>query len=870
MDMKNVKSRIATALMAVCLAVQSIIPTYAITTTNGTGAGDAYGTNGTGSGETSTWSTAELVGSFHAYHVNQGIRLSIVNTSGIAVSTIVDIVHYFPEDIGKMSNSNLGTLEDVSGMWRTYKKNSGSNKGELKQKIVYLGGSKTDPVHGYVIRNLNTQDYGVSETEPNGIASPKRSDYSNVNSASAATLVEGRMYTYSDIYSMLKYDAEKFGYANDANSIKLDGSSGTFSYTTAAGEQREVPLKLLDPVQEGVTDTGVAKLNGTGETFKQQLMAPVRPLDENGNTTETTLVQRLLEMAAYDVDGVGKDKSYDSVKMFTYLDPNLEKQYEDLTAQGVASAFTQVFRNNGLRLMVEPLHWRYAEITSPLHPDTSKRGTLFEAAWCPTYCLYATTTEAMWFTAQMFNAAMKNKYGDYLDMPDYNDYTNYCDWLAAKGIGVDWDWGLGDECYMLAEDQADLGLYKYEPGGDYDTYSGFNRYFNSLGYGVMVTRLDETNSGTPTWDSTTYPSDNYKPGPAPRTTNEDGTYPNQYPSEGGSYGTKDHKFNIVKFYAKKNADGTYQYIENYSRSDTIHSITINDEPGYEVDGYFTSSECKIPTNKNDSYDTWKSSLSKGSVEGNKAGYINIPAESSDTTLYIRLVEQVKVIKVYETSGTVDKIVVEIPNIQNNTYTVVTPDNGYDYKEGTTSENGYTSISRWDEAPKTNSTTSTSISVPDEIKTIYLHYTKDTLSGGLVLHENEISHNFTSLGLVDGTLHEAIRQYNSVSAPSCPYEYNDEDDDTCGARMNQTDAGTYSFTIDNKAVYNKQFVYKWNQLTSAFSGEGPGENGGTRSGKPDMEMTLSRVGSGDVDGVTTVFCSHFLLGKNVRQMCSLCL
>jgi hypothetical protein len=412
---------------------------------------------------------------------------------------------------------------------------------------------------------------------------------------------------------------------------------------------------------------------------------------------------------------------------------------------------------------------------------------------------------------------------------------------------------------MISYDDSDLGIK--EPsrasvplslveGTDlyslYSTASG--DLYKSSGYGVHIyDKLIQT-TGTSTFDELNYgptSSSGYRRGPSEDKSGDGGT---------------EQKKSIIKFYAKKNADGTYQYIENFTRQNTISPIEIEDEVGYVIEDWFTSPTLKVPANKTDSYFEYKNSLSNKAT-GKTTGSVDL---ENNENLYVLLVEQVKVIKVYETSGTVDKIVVEIPNIQNNTYTVVTPDNGYEYKEGTTSENGYTSISRWDEAPKTNSTTSTSISVPDEIKTIYLHYTKDPLSGGLVLHENEISHNFTSLGLVDGTLHEAIRQYNSVSAPSCPYFYydgcGDEDDDcpghTCGETMNQTDAGTYSFTIDNKAVYNKQFVYKWNQLTSAFSGEGPGENGGTRSGKPDMEMTLSRVGSGDIDGVTTVFCSLF--------------
>lgn len=59
-------------------------------------------------------------------------------------------------------------------------------------------------------------------------------------------------------------------------------------------------------------------------------------------------------------------------------------------------------------------------------------------------------------------------------------------------------------------------------------------------------------------------------------------------------------------------------------------------------------------------------------------------------------------------------------------------------------------------------------------------------------------------------------------------------------MSETDAGSYSFTLSNRAGYNKQFVYKWVESNTSFSGDGPGHGGGTRTGAPDGAMTLSRA------------------------------
>ena len=168
--------------------------------------------------------------------------------------------------------------------------------------------------------------------------------------------------------------------------------------------------------------------------------------------------------------------------------------------------------------------------------------------------LSLTTTQAMIHTMKLFNEEMGKK-GNYLDMPDYMyDFENFCDWIDAKGIGIDWNWDIGDEAYMLAEDATDLGLYRYEPASQ-DKLSNFIRWHNQLGFGVMVTRLDEEPTGTSTFDEEVYgenTSEGYRRGPS-----EDKSL------EGGL----EQRNNIVKFYAEKE-DGEYTYIDNNWRTQT--------------------------------------------------------------------------------------------------------------------------------------------------------------------------------------------------------------------------------------------------------------------------------------------------------------
>ena len=150
----------------------------------------------------------------------------------------------------------------------------------------------------------------------------------------------------------------------------------------------------------------------------------------------------------------------------------------------------------------------------------------------------------------------------------------------------------------------------------------------------------------------------------------------------------------------------------------------------------------------------------------------------------------------------------------------------------------------------NSTTDTRIPVKDTTKEIFIHYQKpDVAATGLVLHENEISKQF-SLADVTGHLIEGVRDYTSVSAPSCGYVWycggcsgeDDEDCDghSCGSTMSEVDPGSYAFSIINRPNYNRQFVYKDLQLDpKSWSGAGPGHGGGSKSGTPDMKMVLQR-------------------------------
>ena len=380
--------------------------------------------------------------------------------------------------------------------------------------------------------------------------------------------------------------------------------------------------------------------------------------------------------------------------------------------------------------------------------------------------------------------------------------------------------------------------------------------YNTLGFGVMYfgASLDDYGSETSTWDSKTYPKDNYKPGPAPQNTDPskpDGPYPSDYPSEGKDYidKNKDHKFNIVKFYAQKNGDGSYIYQENHTRQQVVHRIDIDDEPGYTVDAYFTSPTFKKPTKKNDSYDVWKNSIQLGEKQGTSSGSITIEPTSADTTLYVRLVEQIGVVKIFEENGVTVNVKTETPTIEDGKYTVKNPEDGFNYEEAQISPDPNVSPKNWENVPKDGiKTEDLNLKIPDTTKVIYIRYTKDSSNNAvLLLHENEISHNF-NLRDITGDLLKTTRHYKYISVPDCDYFYDcgcSDDDDSCDCwscneDMDQESPGTYHFEVVNKPSYNKEFVYKWKESNTVYNGEGGGYQGFEVEASPYMEFTLSRA------------------------------
>lgn len=772
----------------------------------------AEGVNGTGSGEVSTPSTPEIIGSFWKIHANQGWRITVVNSHGVAVSTSLDVVKYFPEKVQDIFGKSG---EDTQMLWNNYKNNSGSNRGVPKTKINYIGGAKTDLWYTY-----SHCDIGGTPAS-NGIYSNYRldGDYSSQDTPSDnVEITPARMVTYELLQTLMNISAQ-----NNGATLLVNGQNSTAEYTAANGEKRTISTKFLSPLEEGVTSSGAAKLTGTGEMFKNQLMSDVTYPDGS----KDTFVEFMLNTNILDMDGRGNKKSNETVPMMTYVDPKLQSEYESLKAQGDEGAFTTVFKNNQLRLIIEPIHWCYVPVINPTDPRPDHRGTLFQSSWCTEEMIYGPISKVLYWVMEQY-------YKTFADVDGYNlpsgmSWSQYADWARIHGMGVDWDWDMADEAYMLASDQLDLGLTKYDNSSQDTLWHKLN-YHNNLGYGVMVTSLTEQ-EGTSTFDEKTYGTD-YSEGPS-----EDKS------KDGGN----EAQNNIVKFYAKKTGND-YTYKSNYTREKTVGTIVIEDEliGGYTVDNWFTSPTYKKPVTQTDSYDDTKKSI-ENKKSGTDTGTVTL---NKGETLYVRLIESPKVIKIYTTGGNTDKVETDPnPEFSDGKLIIKTPDDGYDYEENTQSPEDK-DVTSWEEVPDGKTTTDTTVPIEDDTTVIYIHYNKDPEDTGskLLLHENEISHQFNLSDANGGSLVDGIREYSSVSVSgNCPYTWSCSNPDhgthSCSAPYVYQNSDDWSFTITNDADYasNNTFTWAWVQTDQKdYSGNGLSESGGTGTSTPNGEIILQRT------------------------------
>ena len=414
-----------------------------------------------------------------------------------------------------------------------------------------------------------------------------------------------------------------------------------------------------------------------------------------------------------------------------------------------------------------------------------------------------------------------------------------------------------NEHYMLTMPDANqLGKYvSFDTLADWNTWkdngSGVQQ---KVGYGVNVYWPGQFKSGIDTWDSETYP--NAFPGPAP-----DASDPTKYPPE-SSYGKDSKKFQITKWYVIEREGGKQEVFDVVTRKNTPHVVNVLNEGDLESDYYWyvekwgTSLSTEAPEDGDTSTtfeDYW--SRNKGTQSDTKPAIVTIKPNDPDKSIYVKLVlkvlpkKKVDIVRVYETPNQPPVIEVESNvKVENNTVDGNSPKPGFTYVENVNTSEPRKDITSWDEVPGGTSGRTPQIPVSETDKTIYIKYegapVENPQATGLVLHENEISHQF-KLSDVTGSLVEGVQNWSSVSSDaSCPYSWTCSDDDcdghTCGSSYDYTGSEDWSFGVENQPNYNTQFVYKWVQLEPKhWTGGGLSEGGGSGNGIPNMTMILQR-------------------------------
>lgn len=703
--------------------------------------------NGTGQGQENQGGAFSYSGSYHIYHVNQGIRAYIMNKDGTVVSNVVDFVRYRPQDFAAGSGFSaeqfdymVKTYQNKIGRWNK-NKNADLNTDKSfggKQTIVYLGGGKKDV--SYVVT------YDNQMNPQTGVQHPVRKSYDrNDPDFYTTSLVSAKMYTYEDIERALKNFIElKYG----AGSSPIDPAGGTVVVDTLTKQAVTISRKFKDPLNFEGWGSGLV---ASGEELKDQMTTVFKQ-------DNYIMLQLLAMMPLLKTDGKG-DVIGGLEPLFTFYDKSLNDKVAALKASGSENPLFDLFGQEKLYLAFEPIHWASFEVMKP-NAKEGYNGNMDEAFYSTPYIMYGTPSQIMWQCAKMLREYVAVNTGFFgMEMPpkyDNESLPEFLNWLEKEGFYCNWEWGLSDRIYMLDKDEPSLGLVKHSNIVDDMTPSYWRQLvdgYYGTGYGIMLFSLNPE-TGTSTFDEINYSSSSpngYRPEKSEDKSNEGGL---------------EAQNNIVKFYSTKENDN-YVYECNFTRQNTVSNIVIEDEPdgGYKVDSWYTSDIFKEPVNDTDSYDEWKSAM-ENKQEGSKNGSVTLNPKE---TLYVRLVKS------------------ETEPVEN---------------------------------PEQNPT-------------------------DLVLHENELSHQFGLSDANNGVLVQGVVNYSSVSSgESCDEDVGDDDDyEACGSDYEWVDSEAWHFSLSNHKVYDPKFVWDWRQTgATSWGADDLGESGGDRktgSNEPDGRVILQR-------------------------------
>lgn len=810
-------------------------------------AASGIGSNGTGGGFESNPATLRSISDIHTFHVNSGFKVSIVDKNGVSVSNDAYFVKAYPWDINALAQASR---EEYLKGWNTYYNTTGIWD-EPKDEIVYVGLGKKDPFYIKSVGKIN-KDGSKPPANSQGLKTIKydvvdgAAVTEGIKAGDTVNTIDSKMYTITDLTTSL--NLQILALEGD----KLIGNSFKEETYTLNG-QTYTYINMI-PASVELRTTGQTGLYGTGEWMKALMMRPIKTTYDENNKEDTKIriLHALLSLQMPKRDGKGVLVG-NSEYVFQFYDQEMTNKLNEYKnkyladgrkdAYSYAAGMIDTMSYYGCKIQFESVGWAVPTVLIPGLPMI--KDNPWGYTWSTHEIVFGTISGIVSYTDKAFKEDKAAE--EFFKAYGAWGTTNWTGWLRSHNTIFNFEWNMLPSVYRTEKDEFNGTLKAYTPdmfGGS--DYASLIENFNTAGYGVMYFNPDLQPTGTPTWDSNTYPPSNYEPGPAPDTSN-----PDEYPKE-TTYNENNNKANIIKFYVKKQGSEEVP-VSNFTRENTIHTIEINDEPGYRVVDYFSSKEFKKPTSQSDRYEDTKNSIPNGTVKGTSSGSVVLTPESGENNLYIKLLADVKVVKIYTTGGNTDKVETDPnPEFSDGKLIIKTPDDGYDYEENTQSPEDK-DVTSWEEVPDGKTTTDTTVPIEDDTTVIYIHYNKDPEDTGnqLLLHENELSHQFT-LDNVKGTLLDGIRKYSSVSTPthgrhSCGGCRTDSDGNSycpghsCHASFDGvTD---YSFRLENKATYNPQIVFAWEHMeeTLNYSGDGHGATSGFDvTYAPNMRFILSRA------------------------------
>lgn len=395
---------------------------------------------------------------------------------------------------------------------------------------------------------------------------------------------------------------------------------------------------------------------------------------------------------------------------------------------------------------------------------------------------------------------------------------------------------------------------------DWNTWKTNGDHKEKVGYGVNVYYKGDmiSTSSISTWDEVNYPDG--LPGPP-----EDPSDETRFPKE-TDYGENSKKFNIVKWYYYENADGTQEVVDTQSRQQTPHKIVVENEGNADSDFYWMVEKWGTSLNGDDIPEDGSTNTTfeeyykkyKGTYSGKEPNIVTVKPDDPDKSIYVKLVmkvipkKDIDIVRVYENTDGSTTVENELDVPYTSTVDGNSPKDGYDFEESVTTPDPIKEITTWTEVPTCTNGTTPQIPVKETDKTVYIHYkqTEPIVENPskLLLHENEISHQFNLSDANGGSLVDGIRKYSSVSVSgSCPYEWycgnSDCSGHRCGSSYDYQNSDDWSFTITNDADYasNKTFTWAWVQTDQKdYSGNGLSESGGTGTSTPNGEIILQRT------------------------------